>query len=132
LLDGSVLIGGERRPSDLAQYTASRVEPVLVSVVTASELLHGVHRATDAARRAARSAFVEWALTTFPLVDIDLSAARIHAQLWAELSARGLMIGPHDLWIAASAVSGGLALATTNVREFRRVPGLIVDEWMLS
>ena len=68
-------------------------------------------------------------LAAFPIMEIDLQTARIHAQLWANLTSRGVTIGPNDLWIAASAVAAGFALATTNVREFRRVAGLTIEEW---
>ena len=97
--------------------------------MTASELLHGVHRARESARRARRSAFVEAILDQFPLLLIDLPTARVHAELWAALAAAGTPVGAHDLWIASSAVARGLTLATANGREFDRVPGLVVEIW---
>jgi tRNA(fMet)-specific endonuclease VapC len=47
----------------------------------------------------------------------------------AELEARGQSIGGNDLWIAAHALSTKLILVTNNVREFRRVPGLKIENW---
>lgn len=76
-----------------------------------------------------RSAFVEWILERFPVLSIELAVARTHAQLWAELHAKGSAIGAHDLWLAASCVALGHALVTRNVREFKRVPGLKVEAW---
>ena len=99
------------------------------SVVTASELLHGVHRAVQPDVRARRSAFVEGVLERFPLLAVDLACARAHAQLWAELSRAGTLIGPHDLWLAATCVAHGLIMVTGNVREFARVPGLELEVW---
>jgi len=58
-----------------------------------------------------------------------LATARAHAQVWADLSATGSIIGPHDLWLAASCIAHGLTMVTANVREFERVPGLEVEEW---
>jgi hypothetical protein len=52
----------------------------------------------------------------------DLSVARAHAQLWAESTARGGMIGPHDLWLAASCVAHAHALVTANVRSSSECP----------
>jgi predicted nucleic acid-binding protein len=98
-------------------------------VVSASELLHGVHRARDASIRARRSAYVEAVLERFPLLGIELSTARTHARLWADLAAAGTPIGPNDLWLAATAVTHGLSLVTGNLREFLRVPGLDVEAW---
>lgn len=130
LIDASVLIGIERTVS-LEQRLAGREDDeFFVSVVTASELLHGVHRARSADIRARRSAFVEAVLSRFPLLGIDLPTARAHAQLWADLASRGAMIGPHDLWIAAACVAHGLSLATRNAREFDRVPGLVTEVWL--
>lgn len=98
-------------------------------MVTASELLHGVHRAVSAGVRARRSAFVEAVLARFPLLPVELPAARAHARLWADLAAAGTPVGPNDLWLAAQCVAHGLSLATGNVRELRRVPGLVVEDW---
>lgn len=134
LIDASILIEYERGSLDARALAGERLagrdeEPFYLSVVTASELLHGVHRAGDPARRARRSAFVEGVLNQFPTLDIGLAVARVHAVLWADLAAAGTPIGAHDLWLAATAVAHGLALATANRREFDRVPGLTVEDW---
>lgn len=130
LIDASVLIGVERGKLALADVVASRAqEPFFLSVVTASELLHGVHRAATAAQRARRSAFVEGVLEGFPVLEIDLATARMHARLWADLAARGERIGPNDLWLSAACIAHGLSLATSNAREFMRVDGLDVEVW---
>ncbi|MDP9486631.1 MAG: PIN domain-containing protein, partial [Actinomycetota bacterium] len=79
--------------------------------------------------RARRSAFVEAVLDRFPLLPVDLATARAHAQLWAALTAEGRIIGPHDLWLAATCLAHGLTMVTANVREFARVPGLDIESW---
>jgi len=61
---------------------------------------------------------------------VDLATARAHAQIWAELSSHGRMIGPHDLWLAAACIAHGLTMATANLRELERVPGLVVESWV--
>lgn len=130
LIDASVLIEHERRRLELGERIRGREEePFYLSVITVSELLHGVHRAGDRSVRARRSAFVEAVVGRLPLLPVDLPTARIHAELWAELAAAGTPVGPHDLWIAAAAVAHGLSLVTANVREFERVPGLEVEAW---
>lgn len=130
LIDSSVLIRHERGQLALERLVANRPdEEFFISVVTASELLHGVHRATEAGVRAQRSAFVEAVLTRFPMLPIDLPTARVHAQIGAELTSQGSPIGAHDLWIGASCLANGLSLATENVRDFARVPGLLVEDW---
>lgn len=131
LIDASVLIENERGRLDLgARLPGREEEDFFLSVVGASELLHGVHRASGPGVRARRSAWVEAILERFPLLEIDLATARAHARLWAELAAAGRLIGPHDLWLAASCLTHGLVLATANVREFGRVEGLTVEEWV--
>ncbi|MEX0891588.1 MAG: type II toxin-antitoxin system VapC family toxin [Gemmatimonadota bacterium] len=130
LIDASVLIGWERAGVDVdARVRGREDEGLFLSVITVSELLHGVHRAEERAQRARRSAFVEAVIDAFPLLPIDLPTARLHAELWAGLAATGSMIGAHDLWLGAAAVAHDLTLATVNVREFRRVPGLEVEDW---
>jgi tRNA(fMet)-specific endonuclease VapC len=130
LIDASVLIAYERGTLDAERRVAGREdEAFLLSVITASELLHGVHRAGDPARRARRSPFVEGILDRFPVLGVNLPTARFHAELWAELAREGHLIGAHDLWLAATCLAHGLALATTDVRHFGRVPGLEVEDW---
>ncbi len=130
LIDASVLIALERGRITLeSQLAGHEEEEFFLSVITASELLHGVHRARDNDIRSRRAAFVESALERFPILQIDLATARIHSQLSANLAAAGTLIGPHGLWLAATALAEGLTLVTTNLREFKRVPGLRVDSW---
>ena len=130
LIDSCLLIHFERNEIDVSSYVQGRdEEDIFLSVVSASELLHGVHRATDSRIKAKRLAFVEGVLAALPVLQIDLATARSHAQMWAELAARGEMIGVHDSWIAATCLAHGLSLATDNLREFRRVSGLVVEEW---
>ena len=130
LIDASILIEAERGRLDLEPHVERhRDEESFVSVITASELLHGAHRATSANVRAKRSAFVEGVLERFPLLSIDLACARAHSEVWAELREAGLMIGPHDLWLAATCLAHGFTMVTANLREFERVPGLAVELW---
>ncbi|MGH7700944.1 MAG: PIN domain-containing protein [Gemmatimonadales bacterium] len=130
LIDASVLIEHERGRLQIAKHVARREgDEVLLSVITASELLYGVHRATDRGTRARRGAFVEALLDRFPLLPVDLATARAHARLRADLASVGSLIGPHDLWLAAACLAHGLAMATVNTREFQRVPGLSVENW---
>lgn len=102
-------------------------EDVGIAAITASELLHGVHRASPQ-HRARREVFVEAVLGVVPVLPFDLLAARAHARLWAELAAQGLDVRAHDRMVAATAVSVGWRVATANVRHFDRVPGLELVE----
>jgi tRNA(fMet)-specific endonuclease VapC len=125
VLDTSVLVASERRAVHLEPLLESLgEEPVSIAAITASELLHGCHRAADAGVRARRAAFVDAVLDAIPVAAFGLAEARRHAELWAELSRKGRLIEPHDLLIAATALALGYALVTTNRREFARVPGL--------
>lgn len=130
LIDTSTLIDAERGriafERHLEHYGDERV---FLSVITVSELLHGVHRATQPEVQAKRSAFVEALLQRFPIVPIDVAIARAHAQLWAALEAQGTRIGAHDLWLAATGIARDMTLVTANVREFSRVPGLRIAVW---
>ena len=126
IVDASVFIHFERRgvPIDLSAWEPS--EGVFISVVTVSELLMGVHRADSDARRQRRSEFVEAILAGVSVLDFTVAVARRHAQLYAELSQQGQLIGAHDMIIAATALYHNLSLLTDNVEEFSRVGGLSV------
>ncbi len=97
-----------------------------ISIITVSELLHGVHRAQAGMVRARRSAFVEHVISAIESLPITTAIARAHAGIWAELEKDGNLIGAHNLWIVATALSHGMNIATANTRDFGRVPGLNV------
>jgi len=126
MVDANVFIHFERRrlPVDLSLW--ERSEDVFISVVTVSELLVGVYRADSEGRRKRRSEFVETILAGVSVLDFTISVARRHAQLYAELSQQGQLIGAHDTIIAATALHHNLAVLTENVEEFSRVEGLHV------
>jgi tRNA(fMet)-specific endonuclease VapC len=125
LIDTSVLVDAERGGSALEQVAS---DEHLISVISVSEFLHGIHRAVDGARRMRRQAFVERVLAELDAIPITPRVARVHAFIWTQLEVAGEIIGMHDLWIAATALAYGLQVATTNAREFERVPGLSVLE----
>lgn len=124
LIDTSVLVNAERRRLSLEGAVGEQERAI--SVITASELLHGVHRAADDRIRTRRQAFVEHIISSVEPLPITTAVARIHAEIWAALERRGEVIGAHDMWIAATALSHGMAIATANAIEFGRVPGLAV------
>ena len=125
LIDTDMLVDLECGIANPAVDNAIGDEDRAISVVTVSELLHGVHRAAGA-QRTRRSAFVEHVLAGMRALEITEPIARVHAGIWAQLAAKGHLIGAHDLWIAATAVAHGMGLATGNADEFQRVPGLRV------
>ncbi len=134
LLDTTVFIDLERAVRHLPPGTAmaevsARLEAQLrpdeevgIAAITASELLHGVHRATPE-YRARREAFVEAVLVAFPPLSFDLLAARAHARIWADFASAGQDVGAHDR-LAATAIVAGWRVGTGNLRHFDRVPGL--------
>ena len=130
LIDSSILVAAERGLLELdSQLAEHRDEAFALSAVTASELLHGVHRARDAARRVQRERFVEGLLQRLPVLPIDLSVARVHAVLWAELAAKGILVGERDLLIGATAIAHAYDVVTRDQRSFPRIPGLVVLRW---
>jgi tRNA(fMet)-specific endonuclease VapC len=124
LIDTTVLIDAERRGGtlDLAIGEEARA----ISAVTVSELLHGVHRAADERMRVRREAFVEHLLASIDALPVTTPVARTHAGIWARLERKGNLIDAHDLWIAATALTHGMGVATANGKEFERIPGLTV------
>ena len=82
-----------------------------VSVITFSELWFGIEVETDAARARRRRRWAEKLLRRLEVVPVDARVARIRARIWAQLSASGLMIGPRDLIVAATALQRRWAAA---------------------
>jgi tRNA(fMet)-specific endonuclease VapC len=129
VIDSSLFIASERGRFNLGGFLAAHPTDLLfIAAITASELLHGCARATDAMVRERRVRFVESVLQNYAVLPFALAEAREHAKFWAELEGRGQIIGERDLQIAATATASGYAVATLNRREFERVPGIILVE----
>lgn len=128
LIDTSVLVAVERGALDLDRITTDPQEPVAMSAVTAHELLRGLARLPSGVRRARSERWLETLLSTVPVIEYDLDVARVHAALWAEMSASGRSLGDHDQMIAATALSLGYDLATRD-RAFDGVPELVLRRW---
>jgi tRNA(fMet)-specific endonuclease VapC len=125
LIDTDMLVDLERGVANPAVEQAIGTQDRAISVITVSELLHGVYRAKGA-QRTRRGAFVEHLLAELQAIPITETVARVHADVWARLAARGPVVGAHELWIAATALAHGLGIATGNPEEFERIPGLRV------
>jgi tRNA(fMet)-specific endonuclease VapC len=126
LIDTSVFIDLERKGShvsDLGEWLPE--EPPMMAAISASELLVGMYLA-DTPKREERKSFIDDVLEFTTILPLDLPVARRHAELWANLSDAGQLIGAHDLIIAATALAHDHSVLTLNIRDFNRVPGLIV------
>jgi tRNA(fMet)-specific endonuclease VapC len=130
IFDTTVLITIERSQNQIEKIIDGREnEPFGISVMTASELLHGVHRADSEKRRLKREAFVEKIIEIFPIYSFDLNAARIYARIWANLAGKGMMVGSHDLIIASTCISLGFSVVTSDLRDYKKIEGLTVEEF---
>jgi tRNA(fMet)-specific endonuclease VapC len=98
---------------------------VAIAAVTAAELLVGVELATPR-HRDRRRQFVEAVLRTLPVEEYDLAVARAHARLLAEARRAGRPRDAHDLIVAATAVSTGRTLLTTDASGFAGLQGVEV------
>lgn len=97
-----------------------------VSIIAAAELLFGARRVQSA--RLERD--IRAILSVVPPVPFEEPSDSTYADVRFMLEAAGTPIGPNDLLIAAHALSLDLTLVTANVREFSRVPGLKLDNWL--
>jgi predicted nucleic acid-binding protein len=130
IVDTSVLIAVERGQLDIAALRGMDAdEEVAMAAITASELLHGVHRLKGVVARSRAVRFVESALDALRVVPFDLDIARVHAELDAELAAAGTPVGDADLMIAATAVWLDYRIATRDLRSFPKIRGLRIIRW---
>jgi tRNA(fMet)-specific endonuclease VapC len=128
IFDTSAIIAIERGHESLDILIAGRAEePFGISVITAAELLHGVERADTEERKLRRQAFVEKVIESFPVFPFDLMVGRIYARIWAAIARKGWTVGAHDLIIAATAISLDYPVATVNIRDFEKIPGVKIE-----
>lgn len=128
LLDTNVLSQIVREPFGTAaeMVLARGIERVCTSILVAAELRYGAAK-SDSQRLQAR---VGQVLTGIDVLHFDHLADQHYAILRQHLIASGQPIGPVDMFIAAHALALGLTLVTANIREFSRVPGLKVENWL--
>ncbi len=130
MLDTNVVSELVRLPDGEAARRAASLEPrtIAVSIIVAAELRYGAARRRSA-RLTRQLEAVLAALVTLPLAP---PADAHYAAIRSELERVGRTIGHNDLLIAAQARALDLTLVTRNVREFERVPGLVVEDWQAN
>jgi len=100
-----------------------------ISVITMSELLTGIHLTKSINDKIKRSAFVEGILSHIPSLAFTDEIARVYAELSSYFlrSKSNLRRNAHDLQIAATAISFGYTVLTSNLDDFKKIPGLNVE-----
>ena len=131
VLDSTVFIAGERarlRVTDVVDTVRKAFDDpeLILSAMSAAELIHGIWRARSPEVRARREDFVEEILARIPVRSITLRTARIAGQLDALARTKGVTIPTADLLIGSTAVELSFAVATHNPRHFRLIPKLRV------
>ena len=122
-----IYIINKKPPSAVNHIRSKQPDEVSVSTITIAELEYGVYRSKHADQN--RIALLEF-LVPFAILDFDHSAAAVYGSIRATLERKGTPIGPMDLLLAAQAMSQQLILVTNNEREFRRVAGLQIENWI--
>ena len=128
LLDTNICIYViKRRPQELLSSFNRHAGHMAISTITLAELLHGCEKSSDPSRNLA---VVENFCSRLEVLAYGPKAAQHYGQIRADLERKGQPIGVNDLHIAAHARSEGLTLVSNNLREFNRVPGLLVENWI--
>jgi tRNA(fMet)-specific endonuclease VapC len=128
LLDTNICIYViKRRPESLLERFNSNASHLAMSSITLAELLHGAEKSSNPQRTLA---VVEDFCSRLDVLEYGVKAAQHYGQIRTALERRGTPIGVNDLHIAAHARSEGLTLVSNNLREFERVEGLLLDNWV--
>jgi len=100
---------------------------IKISSITIAELEYGISKSSSPQKN--RLALLNF-VSAFEILFFDDLDARFYGEIRAALEAKGQTIGPYDLQIAAQAISKDLILVTNNVREFKRIPNLKIENWV--
>jgi len=117
----------KNKPQHVREAFNAHPGQLCISTVTLMELIYGAEKSSNPGRNLAD---VEGFAARLEVLKYDQDAAAHTGQLRAELARAGTPIGPYDQMIAGHARSQGLILVTNNLREFDRVPGLRVEDWV--
>lgn len=129
LLDTNICIYLIKRkpPEVLQRFLQLSPGSVFISSVTTSELYYGAQKSQ---RVQTNLEALNHFLLSFRIVDYDESASFLYGELRADLEKRGQPIGPLDMMIAAHALSLDVPLVTNNTKEFERIKGLKLENWV--
>jgi len=130
LLDTNILIAAIKgRPEVVDRLSQLDAAELLLSVVVLGELETGVIKSAWPRRNRER---LDQLVAGLELVQVDGATSRAYGQVRADLERQGQPIGANDLWIAAQALVTEAVLVTDNLREFQRVQGLKLENWLLK
>lgn len=131
LLDTNICIYiAKHNPPEVRQRFARHNAQVLaMSVITWGELNHGAEKSQ---RRVQTLATLQTLASLIQVVPLSEAVGQHYGQIRSALEQVGTPIGNNDLWIAAHARSNGWVLVTNNEREFRRVDGLVAENWVVG
>ena len=121
-----IYIRQERPAEILKRFRALRSGDAVISVITYGELRYGSEKSRE--RHRAMEILEEF-VSLVPVEPMPFAAAVAYGSIRATLEGKGEVIGNNDLWIAAHARTAEFTLVTSNEREFRRVPGLTIENW---
>ena len=128
LLDTNIVIYViKQRPLQVLEVFNRHHGRMAISSITLAELAHGAEKSSDVSRN---TAVVDDFVSRLAVLPYDDKAAWHYGNIRASLEKLGQPIGINDLHIAAQARSNGLTLITNNLREFERVPGLLLENWV--
>lgn len=128
LLDTNIVIYViKRRPIEVMEVFNQHASRMAISVITLSELMHGAEKSSWPEKNLN---VVEDFCSRLQVLDYTAKAAQHYGAIRAQLEKIDQPIGVNDLHIAAHARSEGLILVTNNTREFTKVPGLQLENWL--
>jgi len=129
LLDTNICIyiAKHNPPAVRARFERHAASELAMSVITLGELRHGAEKSQARDKALATINRLEASIRIAPVTE---SVGQHYGQIRAQLEAGGQHIGNNDLWIAAHARAEGWVLVTNNEREFRRVEGLQIENWV--
>ncbi len=129
LLDTNICIyiKNHRPPEVLARFSKLPPGKVAMSAITYGELCFGAEKSSKPKET---RQILEHLVSLIPVLPLDENVSTHYGKIRQQLQTSGKLIGNNDLWIAAHALAGKLVLVTNNEAEFRRVPGLKVENWV--
>ena len=129
MLDTNILVSAIRQKDHPVRYRLANCSDgdLCISSITYTELVYGVYHSAAPERNLA--ALYE-TLSKIEILPFDDQAGEYAGKIMACLATKGLPIGDRDMLIAGHALSLGLPIVTHNVREFARIPGLQIEDWL--
>jgi tRNA(fMet)-specific endonuclease VapC len=128
LLDTNIIIYSlKKNQTVIDKFRENRDAVKVISIITYGELIFGAEKSKNKIENISR---IHRVGEIFPVINLSPAIMNAYGGIKADLQSKGTIIDEFDLLVAATAIVGGYTLVTNNIKHFKRIPSLTIENWV--